>query len=683
GSHNAGVTEQKRLRTFWSTVANAPGVKNADNIMFELMNEPVDIESSPGNGDWGHGQAKYFLAFRNWIQPVINDIRSTGANNIVWVPTLEWEGSPQQHVQYPFTGTNCGVAVHYYPTYGGCYDNVSCHNNLWNKVYKPAADIWPMIITENFWFPEDTGLDAGSTANYGNTLRANMTKEGNVSYMVGFLSDLLDDLTKASPANCNLSSKQGAQAAFEWFYQDNSSSCTPTAITPYVKINSGAWSSSSTITVNAGDTLTIGPQPLNGGSWNWTGPNSFSSSTREILLTNIQSNRAGVYTATYTNTGGCKSTATFNVTVNMPCTPTAIISYVNVNNGTWINATSATVAAGGSVTFGPQPLTGGSWSWSGPDAFTASTREILFSNAQPNQSGGYVATYTNAGGCKSTLLVTLTVNAPCSPTPIVSYVKVNKGTWALSSSATVNAGDTLTFGPQPLTGGTWNWTGPNAYTASTREISFNNIQANQSGNYVATYTNAGGCKSSNTVSITVVTAPPVASDFTGPDCGTPNSTIAFELNADQRASATSYSWWFQGYNQSMTPAAGAPYKINIATGPYFTGGQMCVGVNYSIAPYYASYCKTISLCAPSLTAAAVVEPASIAPNPSTGAITVTVSEDAASYKLVNDQGLISYSGGHLSAGESATFGDQLRGGQYILVIQYASGRIETLKVMKL
>jgi hypothetical protein len=416
GSHNAGVTEGQRLRTFWSTVANAPGVKNADNIMFELMNEPVDIESTPGNGDWGHGQSKYYLAFRNWIQPVINDIRSTGANNVIWVPTLEWEGSPKEHVQYPFTGTNCGVAVHYYPTYGGCGDNVSCHNNLWNSNYKLAADIWPMIITENFWFPEDTGLDKGSTANYGNTLRANITKEGNVSYMIGFLSDLLDDLTKALPANCNLSSKQGAQAAFEWFYQENS--CTPTSITPYVKVNSGAWISSSTITVNVGDALTIGPQLVTGGSWSWTGPTSFSDTNREIILTKIQSNQGGIYTVTYTNTGGCKTIVPFTVTVNVPCTPTTIIPYFNVNGGTWTNSTSVNVTAGGAVTLGPQPLTGGSWSWSGPNAFTASTREILFNNVQSNQSGSYVATYTNAAGCKSSSTFTLNVNAP--PTVSIS-----------------------------------------------------------------------------------------------------------------------------------------------------------------------------------------------------------------------------------------------------------------------
>jgi ricin-type beta-trefoil lectin protein/cellulase (glycosyl hydrolase family 5) len=336
GSRNAGMTEQARLRTFWSTVANAPGVKNADNIMFELMNEPVEIESSPGNGDWGFGQAKYFLAFRNWIQPVINDIRSTGANNVIWVPTLEWQGSPQQHVQYPFTGSNCGIAVHYYPAYGGCYDNVSCHNNLWNSQYKPAADSWPIIITENFWFPEDNGLVAGSTANYGNTLRANIAKEGNVSYMIGFLSDLLDDLNNAPPANCNLSSKQGAQAAFEWFYQDNS--CAPTSITPYVQVNSGSWQQTSSLIVSSGAQVRFGPQPVSGGSWNWSGCGT-SGSSREQTVSPTSSCTAR---ATYTNTCGAQSTQTFTVTVSGSATFNGVYSFVAQHSGKAID-----VAGGG------------------------------------------------------------------------------------------------------------------------------------------------------------------------------------------------------------------------------------------------------------------------------------------------------------------------------------------------
>jgi hypothetical protein len=91
------------------------------------------------------------------------------------------------------------------------------------------------------------------------------------------------------------------------------------------------------------------------------------------------------------------------------CTPSAITPFVQVNGGTWQQAANATVAAGGSVMFGPQPTTGGSWSWSGPNNFSATTREVFMSNLQVSQAGNYVATYTNSGGCQSTQSFNLTV----------------------------------------------------------------------------------------------------------------------------------------------------------------------------------------------------------------------------------------------------------------------------------
>jgi hypothetical protein len=153
----------------------------------------------------------------------------------------------------------------------------------------------------------------------------------------------------------------------------------------------------------------FGPQPASGGSWSWSGPNGFSTNTREVTLSNIQSNQAGNYVATYTNTGGCQSTQTFAITVNNPCTPTAIVPYLQINGGTWQQTASASLAQGGSLMFGPQPSTGGSWSWSGPNNFSANTREVYISNIQANQAGNYVATYTNANGCNSTQTFNVTV----------------------------------------------------------------------------------------------------------------------------------------------------------------------------------------------------------------------------------------------------------------------------------
>lgn len=92
-------------------------------------------------------------------------------------------------------------------------------------------------------------------------------------------------------------------------------SCTPTAITPYVQVIGGTWQQTANVSVAAGSSVQFGPQPTQGGSWSWSGPNNFSATTREVYLANIQANQAGNYVATYTNSGGCQSTQTFNVAV--------------------------------------------------------------------------------------------------------------------------------------------------------------------------------------------------------------------------------------------------------------------------------------------------------------------------------------------------------------------------------
>jgi uncharacterized repeat protein (TIGR02059 family) len=184
------------------------------------MNEPVQVESSPGNGKWGSGRGTYFEAFRDWTQPIIDTIRNTGADNVIWVPTLGWQGEPHGWAQYPFTGTNIGVAAHYYPAYGGVHNSASSVQNLWNSNYKPAADRWPMVITEMMWFPNEPGgyddLFNGTTAGFGNAIKKAMDKQGNVSFLIGFIGDHLANLTTTKPQNCPLGSHEGTQSYFEW-----------------------------------------------------------------------------------------------------------------------------------------------------------------------------------------------------------------------------------------------------------------------------------------------------------------------------------------------------------------------------------------------------------------------------------------------------------------------------------
>ncbi len=107
--------------------------------------------------------------------------------------------------------------------------------------------------------------------------------------------------------------------------------CTPTTITPYVKVNTNAWAQTQSATLAVGGTLIMGPQPNVTATWDWTGPNGFTSTAREITLSNIQANQGGNYVATYTNAGGCKQSQTFNITVTGGAAP--ISSFASKSNG--------------------------------------------------------------------------------------------------------------------------------------------------------------------------------------------------------------------------------------------------------------------------------------------------------------------------------------------------------------
>jgi hypothetical protein len=91
-------------------------------------------------------------------------------------------------------------------------------------------------------------------------------------------------------------------------------SCTPTTIVPYIYVN-GAWKEESSVTVSSPTTMVdLGPQPTSSGSWSWTGPNEYMSTSRQIngipLTVGTDS-----FVATYINASGCKSTETFMITV--------------------------------------------------------------------------------------------------------------------------------------------------------------------------------------------------------------------------------------------------------------------------------------------------------------------------------------------------------------------------------
>jgi len=209
---------------------------------------------------------------------------------------------------------------------------------------------------------------------------------------------------------------------------------TPTNTTDYATATASV-----TLTVNPAPSFTLGASPASltvaqGASGKTTisvsGKNGFTGSvtlaasglpsgvtaafgtnpttgTSVLTLTASSTAVTGTVTVTINGTSG-SLTASTTIALTISCTPTTIVPYIYVN-GSWVEEASVTVSSPSTVVdLGPQPSTGGTWSWAGPSGYTSTSRQI---NSIPLTVGtdSYLATYTNAGGCKSTETFKITV----------------------------------------------------------------------------------------------------------------------------------------------------------------------------------------------------------------------------------------------------------------------------------
>lgn len=203
------------------------------------------------------------------------------------------------------------------------------------------------------------------------------------------------------------------------------------------------------------------------GTYAWTGPNSFTSTSASISIANAQGVNAGTYTITVTDINSCVASATANVVINI--TPTVIVTPTTAILSCAIPSTIIT--ASGATTY----------SWTGTE-FTATT-----AIATINAVGTYVITGV-ANGCTATSSVVIGEN---KATPTISVI----GARTLCSGSTIN----LTVAG----GSTYLWSGTNSFTSTSAAVSIPNATVFNSGTYVVIVTNANGCSATAMATITV------------------------------------------------------------------------------------------------------------------------------------------------------------------------------------
>jgi hypothetical protein len=251
---------------------------------------------------------------------------------------------------------------------------------------------------------------------------------------------------------------------------------TITEPTSAISVSATSTNSSCTTATGTASAIATGGTGTLTYSWNTSPAQPVANAT------NIAS---GTYTVTVTDANGCTDTAM--ATINNPSGANAsIISSTNVlcNGGT-------TGAATATATGGLAPY---NYSWNTlPVATTTSVTNLA--------AGSYTVTVTDANGCVTTAIATITQTAAISGT-------VTKANVLCSGMNTGSATITGTGGTAPYT---YSWNTSPVQTTPTASNLF-------AGGYVCTVTDANGCTGTKSVSITQSTALAITKTKTEPSC---------------------------------------------------------------------------------------------------------------------------------------------------------------------
>ncbi|CDK30397.1 Immunoglobulin-like repeats containing protein [Candidatus Babela massiliensis] len=219
-------------------------------------------------------------------------------------------------------------------------------------------------------------------------------------------------------------------------------------------------------------------------SYSWSGPNGFVSTANPVTISNVTSANAGTYTVNVVDSNNCSASGSTIVTVN---------SNVNV----FVSPSQLTVCYDDTINLDAQ-VTGGSgsysYSWAGPNGFTAVSSSISVSNATLLNMGTYTVTVTDSNGCTGTATSTVIVNFQLTSLISPSQQSIcSSGIINLTAQATGGSG-----------GYSYIWTGPNGFTSTSNPISISNANISNSGTYTVTITDSNLCTSTSSANVNVL-----------------------------------------------------------------------------------------------------------------------------------------------------------------------------------
>ncbi len=238
-------------------------------------------------------------------------------------------------------------------------------------------------------------------------------------------------------------------------------------------------------------------------SYEWEGPEGFTSNNQSPNINAITLVQAGDYTVTVTDNNGCTASETINIVV-LPL-PDAQASS---NSPLCINDILELSATGGSI-----------YSWEGPDGFTSNDQHPSIAPVGIDNAGTYTVTITDTNGCSSTAQTDVIINE--LPTPI------------LSSNSPVCDQSILTLN---VVGGlTYEWEGPDNFVSNQQNPIIDPVSLANAGTYSVTVTDVNGCTATGSLDAIVHPLPVPIVISNSPVC----ELSTLQLSAE---GGTSYEW---------------------------------------------------------------------------------------------------------------------------------------------
>lgn len=269
----------------------------------------------------------------------------------------------------------------------------------------------------------------------------------------------------------------------------------------------------------SGDNLQLTAGNVSSGVLTWSGPNSYSASQQNPVITNVTTNDAGDYIVNVVQ-NGCDSKDTTSVTIGQ--TPAPVVASSNSpvcsSDTLWLHAVTTT--------------SGIIYNWQGPGSYNSNTTQTdnPRTNLQTSYSGNYIVT-ADLQGCsvKDTITVTI-LQAPAKPV-------------AGSNGPLCSGADMQLTGTNATTGASYEWSGPGGYAKNGLNQTEPNIQVGSAGSYILEAKMGNGCAQSDTVivAITQSTTIPVSINSNLGTVVCPSANLTFTATPSQPG-GTQYLW---------------------------------------------------------------------------------------------------------------------------------------------